>query len=468
MEFIKINPPEYVKEIVETLNNYNYKAYLVGGCVRDAILGRKCNDWDIATNALPDEIQLIFLKNNFKVITTGLKHGTLTVGRKNCNSNEFCEVTTFRVDGEYKDNRHPEEVIFVDDIYKDLSRRDFTINAIAYDLENGVFIDPFNGLSDINNKIIRAVNDANLRFSEDALRMLRALRFSFVLNFCIEEKTFNAIKENAKLLDNVAWERKNTEFIKILNSNKQNLLQILKESTVLNILIPEFKDCYNFEQHNPAHIYDVFEHINMALNGLFIKFPEADIKTRLAVVFHDIGKPETFFVDEKGIGHFYGHGECSERITKNILRRMKFDNKTIKDVCLLVKLHDYPIHKIKLSARKLIQKVDFDEELLKSLIQIKEADNYGQNPDSPVIIASLESLNEFKKILKEVWELGDTPSLKTLEINGNDLLEIGWKGSEIKEELEKLLRTTTKSPVLNNRKFLINSSKSRFNEKNKN
>ena len=302
-------------------------AYIVGGSVRDFKIGiSEPKDYDITTNALPEEIIKIF----DKTIPTGIQHGTVTV----MINGQGYEVTTYRIDGEYLDNRRPEGVTFVSNLKEDLARRDFTINALAFNEENGL-IDYFGGIEDLNSKIIRAVGEPNKRFQEDALRMLRAIRFAARLDFHIEEKTLNGIKTNCNLILNVSNERIRDELCKILISdNPSKALRLLEETKILALILPELQAAVGFNQQNPHHDKDIFEHILAVVENC-----PAKLNLRVAGLLHDIAKPQCFTIDKEGIGHFYGHDRKGAVLSEQILRRLKFDNESISKISTLVKEH---------------------------------------------------------------------------------------------------------------------------------
>lgn len=325
---IKINIPSDANEIIHTLQNHGHSAYVVGGCVRDSILGRIPHDWDICTSATPNEMLEIF--KDKRVIETGLQHGTITV----VVNGEPYEVTTYRIDGAYSDNRRPDSVTFTDNLVEDLRRRDFTINAMAYNDTEGL-IDPFNGLEDIKWQKIQCVGSVKDRFSEDALRILRAIRFASQLDFTIMPSTDWEIHQQYKNLENISIERINSEFCKIASSDSF-CVQLLLYKDVFSLFIPELKDMIDFPQNNPYHDYDVFGHTIHAIEHCESK----DLTIRLAVFFHDFGKPHSYQDGEDGIRHFKGHGKVSAEITDNIMKRLRFDNETRNNVVELVYYHD--------------------------------------------------------------------------------------------------------------------------------
>lgn len=432
-----------VKYIISELYKNNFEAFIVGGSVRDFLLNKKPKDFDIATNALPQDIINIFEKT----IPTGIKHGTITV----LINNESFEITTYRIDGEYKDNRHPKEVIFVSNIEKDLSRRDFTINAMAYNEKEGL-IDFFNGKEDLKNKIIKTVGESNKRFKEDALRILRAIRFSCQLDFSIEENTLKAIKENRHLISNISIERIRDEFIKILLSQTPSKgLILLKNCNLLNLIIPELEVTIGFDQRTPYHNKDVFNHTLQVLDNV-----PSNLILRLAALFHDIGKPHCFFLDENNIGHFYGHNKKSEEITKFILKRLKFDNETINKVCILIKEHMNVLVNPKDSTlKKMINRVG--ENLIFDLFTLQKEDIKATAP--PFLY--LEKVDYMEAKCIEILNSKAPISTKHLNLNGNDLINyLNIKpGKIIGEILDILLDKVLDNPQLNNKEILLNLSK---------
>lgn len=434
---MEIKLPKEVKYIIEILNQNGYEAYIVGGCVRDCLLSVEPKDWDITTNALPEDILKLFKHT----VPTGLKHGTVTVI---LNEKQF-EVTTFRIDGEYLDNRHPKEVIFTDSLTEDLSRRDFTINAMAYNESIGL-VDKFNGQKDLNSKIIRAVGDPDLRFNEDALRELRAVRFSSQLNFDIDKDTFISILKNAALIQKISAERIKDELCKILLTSKPSKgIRLLKDTKLLNYILPELTLTVNFNQQNPHHDKDVFEHILSVLDNT----PQ-DLTLRLSALLHDVGKPKCFSVDKKGIGHFYGHNIVSAELSEKILKRLKFDNSTIKKIYILTKEHMSHFDKVKpLTVKRFINRVD--KENIDSLFALIYADIKGHKP--PYDFDKVDKLkSETYRILQENLPL----CIKDLDITGYDLMEIGYKkGKELGDILNKLLNKVLEDPTLNTKEKLL-------------
>ena len=327
---MKIQIPEKANEIITTLTAAGYEAYVVGGCVRDAILGREAADWDITTNARPEQVKALFPRT----VDTGLQHGTVTV----LNGKEGFEVTTYRIDGEYLDGRHPEQVLFTPNLLEDLKRRDFTINAMAYNEKEGL-VDAFGGIGDLERGQIRCVGDPRERFTEDALRILRAVRFSAQLDFEIEAETKAALAEFAPRLTKVSAERIQVELMKLLTSDHPEVFRVVWETGITAVILPEFDACMETPQHNPHHCWNVGEHILRTLTGV-----EKDKALRWAALLHDMGKPATRTTDEQGIDHFHGHAKLGAEMANGILRRLKFDNDTRKRVVRLVEFHDAPGH----------------------------------------------------------------------------------------------------------------------------
>ena len=315
--------PEKVEFIINKLETAGFEAYAVGGCVRDSILGRKPDDWEITTSAKPEQVKALFRRT----VDTGLQHGTVTV----MIDKEGFEVTTYRVDGEYEDGRHPKEVTFTASLEEDLKRRDFTINAMAYNTSSGL-VDMFGGLEDIKKKIIRCVGNPLERFTEDALRIMRAVRFSAQLGFEIEKETKAALSVIAPNLKNVSAERIETELVKLLVSPHPDYLRTAWETGITKEFLPEFDACMNTEQNTPHHCWTVGEHTLHSLLNV-----PCDKVLRLTMLLHDIGKPKVKTTDENGRDHFKTHGSVGEKMAKEILRRLKFDNDTIRKVSHLVK-----------------------------------------------------------------------------------------------------------------------------------
>lgn len=440
-----IKLPKDVIYIIDTFYKNGYKAYAVGGCIRDSLLGVEPKDWDICTNAKPDETKAVF--SNINTIDTGIQHGTVTL-RVNHTS---YEVTTFRSESDYSDSRHPDRVIFEAELEKDLSRRDFTMNSIAYNHYEGIQ-DIFGGASDINNKVIRTVGNSDDRFNEDALRIMRALRFSAVLGFDIEPKTAQSIHKNKQLLNNIAVERIWQELIRLICG--KNAIKVLREYVdVIAVFIPEISYMVGFEQHSPYHIYDVWEHTLKALENA-----PSDLIVRLALLFHDIGKPQCFNLDESNIGHFYGHPNISAEMTRTILRRLKVDNETTHNVVTLVEFHDIAMESSKKSVSRAIRKVG-SEPLFERLVEVKKCDILGQAGK-----LYKERLNHLEKVCTIYNELKNDNNfvikIKNLKITGRDIISLGVPQSKkIGELLNTLFTMVADGEIENENNVLIEKAK---------
>lgn len=418
-----IKIPKDAESIINRLNENGYEAYVVGGCVRDSILGRAPNDWDVCTSATPDKMIEIFADH--EVIPTGLQHGTVTIV---INHIPY-ECTTFRIDGNYSDNRRPDKVEFTTDIVQDLSRRDFTVNAIAYNPKTGL-VDPFGGAEDIKARVIRCVGNADDRFDEDALRVMRALRFASVYGFVISEDTSNAIHRKAENLNNIAVERINTELCKLLCG--QGVLDILLNySDVISTIIPEIKPCVGFNQNNRYHQYTIYDHIAHAVSN----YKGSDVIIKIALLLHDIGKPTCYTEDENG-GHFYGHGVPSRDITERIVERLKFDNRTKKDVVELVLYHDAVIEPTIKVVKRWLNKIG--EKQLFRLLDIRMADILAHAEGTQQ--SRIDRCVAVRNITEDVLASEQCFKLKDLAVNGNDLIAEGIpKGREIGNILNWLL-----------------------------
>lgn len=438
---MKIFIPDNVKIIMDKLNNAGFKSYIVGGCLRDNILRRKVNDWDLCTNAKPEEMLKVF--KDFHTIETGLKHGTLTVAI----GGENYEVTTFRVDGDYSDNRHPDSVEFVNDIVSDLARRDFTINAMAYNEEEGL-IDPFGGLDDLENKIIKCVGNPDDRFNEDALRMMRAVRFGAQLGFFPEKETRESIRANAFLIENVSRERINAEICKILVGEHPDRIVHFRILGLMKYIIPDLDNCFDVAQNNQWHIYSVGSHIIQAL----LNSKSNDLEVRLALMLHDIGKPVVKTTGENGADHFYEHEVESARLANQWLREYKFDNNTIDNVTNLVLYHDYFFEPTKKSVKKMLGLIGLD--LTKKLIEIRKADVMAQAPK--FIEERFSKIGKLESLLKEIVDSQEAFQIKDLAINGNDLIAIGFKqGKWLGDFLKELMDVVIEHPEMNTKDILL-------------
>ena len=437
---IKIILPEKVKFIIDVITQAGYEAYAVGGCIRDSILGRVPDDWDITTSAKPEQVKALFRRT----IDTGIEHGTVTVMLEK----EGFEVTTYRIDGEYEDSRHPKDVIFTANLVEDLKRRDFTINAMAYNDTSGL-VDIFGGMEDIERKTIRCVGNAEERFTEDALRIMRAIRFSAQLGYCIEEETRKAISKLAGNLAHISAERIQVELVKLLVSPHPDYLRTAYETGVTKVILPEFDACMETTQLNIHHCYNVGEHTLHALTEV-----PADKVLRLTMLFHDIGKPEVHTTDEQGSSHFYGHQKLSAEMTRSILKRLRFDNDTLQKTVRLVEYHDYgkAAAPDKRFVRRAVNKIG--EDIYPFLYDIKKADILAQSTYDRE--AKLENLEKERLLYLEIVKDMECVSLKTLAVTGKDLIERGMKpGKEIGEALHGLLEHVLDHPQDNKREILL-------------
>lgn len=429
--------PDSVEKIIHTLETAGYEAYAVGGCVRDALLGLTPDDWDITTSAEPEEVKALFSRT----IDTGIKHGTVTV---RLNGKSF-EVTTYRIDGKYEDGRHPEEVTFTKSLEEDLKRRDFTINAMAVNDRTGI-VDLFGGQEDLKAGIIRCVGDPMERFSEDALRMMRAVRFAAKLDFSIEEETKKSISILKDNLRKVSAERIQVELTKLITSNHPEMMRTLYETGLTSGFFPEWDVAMVCEQNTKHHCFTVGEHTIEVM-----KHVRNDKIMRLAALLHDIGKPGMKRTDKKGHDHFQGHPQLSDVMADNILRRLKYDNDTIKKVCMLVRYHDERPALNPRSIRRCMREMnlDFDD-----LFELKRADIAGQS--DYMHEEKLAAVDKFEKLYHENLESGNCTDKKQLAVNGGDLIKAGVdKGPEMGRVMEKLLDDVIDEPSANTKETLL-------------
>lgn len=437
---IRITIPEKAQYIIDTITAAGYDAYVVGGCVRDSVLGREPQDWDITTSARPEQVKTLFPRT----IDTGLQHGTVTIMQ----GKEGFEVTTYRIDGKYEDSRHPREVIFTPSLEEDLKRRDFTINAMAYNEKAGL-VDLFGGMEDIRAGVVRCVGDPMERFSEDALRILRAIRFSAQLGYEIDSDTREGIRRLAPTLKNISAERIQTELVKLIVSPHPDYLRTAWKLGVTKVFFPEFDVAMETEQRHPHHKYNVGEHTLHSLGHV-----TADKKLRLAMLLHDIGKPAALTMDNEGVTHFHDHPVASEKIAREFLHRLRFDNDTVHMVCKLVLYHDYgnsvePDMRI---VRRAVNRIG--EEAFPALFEIKRADVLAQS--DYMRQEKLELIDQWQRLYEEIREQRQCVSLKGLAINGSDLIEAGWKpGKELGEVLQKLLELVLEQPRCNTAEILL-------------
>ena len=428
--------PETVKNVLCDLEAAGHEAWCVGGCVRDSLLGRLPGDWDVATSALPEETMAVFGPDAFP---TGLQHGTVTVKRGGAR----VEVTTYRVDGEYHDHRRPEYVTFTRTLEEDLARRDFTVNAMAMDLQ-GQLRDPFGGKDDLQAGILRAVGEPDRRFQEDALRILRGLRFAAVLGFAIEEETGKSIHRNRALLGAIAAERIQAELFKLLCGPAAP--QVLREyPDVVGVFWPELLPMVGFDQRNYHHCYDIWEHTLHAL-----AHTPPDLVLRCSALLHDVGKVECFTVDAEGTGHFYGHPKVSARMAEEMLRRLKCSNDLRCAIVRLVEWHDKVFPRTEKSVRRAL--MHLGEEDLRRLIALKRADNLAQAPEFHGTQAAIDT---FETILEEVLRSNVCFSRKDLAVNGKDITDIGYQGKVVGEIIEYLLEQVVDGELPNDREALL-------------
>ena len=419
--------PEPVGIALSLLERHGFEAYVVGGCTRDALLGETPEDWDITTSALPEQTLEVF--SEYRTIETGLQHGTVTVRIDQMN----LEVTTYRVDGEYTDARHPETVAFTRSLKEDLARRDFTMNAIAYSPTRG-YVDLYEGQADIDHHIIRCVGDSEQRFQEDALRILRALRFSSVLGFSIEAETAAAIHRLKDHINYVANERIATEFLKLLCG--KNVFDVLMEyRDVFAVILPELTPCFDFNQHNPWHCYDVYTHIAHTVEAV-----PPDPALRLTMLLHDIGKPETFLLGGNNIGHFYRHAHVGAQMAEDIVQRLRLSSAMQTEVTTLVEYHEYPLEPDRKVLRRCLNK--FGKTTLQRLLLVQRADNIAKTPE--LAAERLDTLGTIEHMLDLLLQEKPAFRISDLEIDGNDLLALGMPpgpavGKLLNEVLEEVL-----------------------------
>lgn len=441
---IRIALPEQVEYIIDTLNQAGFEAYAVGGCVRDSIMGRKPDDWDITTSAQPKQVKRLFRRT----VDTGIQHGTVTV----LLGKESYEVTTYRIDGAYEDNRHPKEVAFTKSLEEDLKRRDFTVNAMAYHPKEGL-TDLFDGIGDMERKCIRCVGVPAERFSEDALRIMRCVRFSAQFGYFIEEETGRAAQMLVENLRDISAERIRVELVKLLLSPHPDYLRNMYELGMTRIILPEFDRCMETEQNNPHHCYTVGEHTLKSLEEV-----RPDKVLRLSMLLHDIGKPLTKTTDENGKDHFKKHPRESARLARDILRRLKFDNDTLHRVCRLVEYHDWSIDlesDVKIAVvRRLIAKIG--EDAFPDMFEINRADLLAQS--EYMREEKLAKQDRLEKLYWEIREKKECLSLKDLAVNGRDLIERGLKpGRELGEILQRMLQDVLGDPAHNEKEYLLNN-----------
>ncbi len=442
---MKIELPRKVVLIIKNLQRHGYDAYAVGGCVRDSILNRKPEDWDITTSAKPEQVKRIFRRT----VDTGIEHGTVTV----LIGKDGFEVTTYRVDGLYEDGRHPKEVTFTSRLEEDLKRRDFTINAMAYN-DDERLVDAFGGMRDLNYHLIRCVGDPKERFSEDALRILRAVRFSAQLAFPIEPETAEAIKSLAPNLEKISAERIQAELVKLLVSDHPERIQDACELGITKVVLPEWDDMVSVKQNTPHHKYDVAAHTVHALQNV-----KNDKVLRLTMLFHDMGKPVMKTTDENGRDHFKGHAIASEQIAKTVMKRLKFDNDTIRKVTKLVAYHDYRMEPTGANVRRAMHEIGV--ELFPYYLAVRLADTKAQS--SYERRGKLENIIQIRELYRNALRNKECVTLKDLAVTGTDLINLGIApGKELGTLLNELLDMVIEDPAWNQKGKLCDYVKERF------
>ena len=435
---MKIELPKKVLFIINNLQLHGYEAFAVGGCVRDSILARRPQDWDITTSAKPEEIKKLFRRT----IDTGIEHGTVTV----LFGKDSFEVTTYRIDGAYEDSRHPKEVQFTNRLEEDLRRRDFTINAMAYN-DQVRLVDVFGGMQDLNHHLIRCVGDPEERFSEDALRILRAVRFSAQLNFPIESATADAIRKLAPNLQNISAERIQAELVKLLVSPHPERIRDAYELGLTKVILPEWDAMEGVAQNTPHHKYDVAEHTLRALKNV-----KRDKILRLTMLFHDVAKPVCRTVDEKGIYHYHGHPAKGAQMAHAIFRRLKFDCDTMDRVCRLITWHDDNPPLDEASVRKAVHRAGIEQ--YPALFLVKRADILAKSKAGQK--EKLAYVDAYERMYEEIRRRGDCLTLKELAVSGKDLIGAGIKpGKQIGEILNTLLALVLEDPQKNTKEYLM-------------
>lgn len=433
-----IQLPAKIQYVIDKFYEAGYEAFAVGGCVRDALLGKKPHDWDITTNASPDEIKAVFA--DFKIRDTGIKYGTVTL----IYEGEAIEITAYRKEGGYTDSRHPEIITYVPSLTEDLKRRDFTINAMAYNDRMGL-VDNHGGTADVEQGIIRTVGNSRERLEDDALRILRGLRFAVTLGFDIDSETSKQMHQCKEGLRKVSVERIKAELHKIMLSPNPSRV-LTKFHDIFEVFMPEFTAIIGMEQNNPYHCHDVFYHTMTALDNT-----PSDKVVRYSVLFHDLGKGFTKTTDKNGIDHFHGHPAVSEEKARDIMKRMKFSRKTREKVALLVKYHDARIPCDVYHIKKWLNR--YDREFFQNLLLVKRADICGQNP---AYLNRLDKLPEYEKLLNEITAGKQCVSRKSLAINGNDLIDLGFRtDKKLGRILDKLLEEVMKSEIPNEKTALL-------------
>ena len=439
---VRLSLPEDVNFIIDTITKAGYEAFAVGGCIRDMLLNRTPDDYDITTSASCETVKSLFKR----CLDTGIKHGTVTVMLKE----KGYEVTTYRVDGIYEDCRHPKDVTFTNDLSEDLKRRDFTINAMAYNEEIGL-VDLFEGRKDIEKKIIRCVGNPYERFNEDALRMLRAVRFSAQLGYEIDEETKKAVSSLAGNISKISEERIQVELLKMVTSDHPEKIRDAYELGLTGVFFPEFDKMMETSQYNPHHCYSVGEHTIKSMENV-----PKDKYLRLGMLFHDTGKPKVIKRGEDGYDHFHGHPSESEKIAEKVLKRLKFDNETIKTVSDLAFYHDYNVPGTPKGVRRALRIMG--PEMFRMILDVKRADILAQSDYKRQ--EKLDAVKKLEELFNEILKNHECFSLKDLNITGNDLMVLGYpKGPKIGKELNRLLDRVLEDPSLNDKEILLKLSR---------
>ena len=433
--------PEYVLQCLDALENAGFAAYAVGGCVRDACLGIEPHDFDLCTSALPEQTEAVFADR--QLVLAGKKHGTVGV----VTGGGVVEITTFRTEGSYADNRHPDWVEFVPDVEADLARRDFTVNAMAYSPSRG-FADPFGGREDLERKVLRAVGDPDSRFREDSLRILRGVRFAVRFGLTVEEATKSAMLRQRHLMDNLARERVFEELCKLLPLVRAE--DLLAFGPVLAAVIPELAPMIGFDQHSPYHAYDLFTHTAYVTGGV-----PGELPLRWAALLHDTGKIPTFTRDETGRGHFYGHAGVSAELADGILRRLKAPNQLREQVVTLIGKHMTKLEPEKKQLRRWLSRLDWDT--MQRLIRLQETDMGSKGTGRPVDRAHYAAL---RQLLEEIRQENSCLSVKDLAVDGHDLMALGLEGKAVGQCLNRLLEQVLEEQLPNEKEALLEFVKS--------
>ena len=430
--------PEYVRSCLDRLEEAGFAAYAVGGCVRDSLLGLTPHDYDLCTAAKPETIRDLF--SDHPLVLAGLKHGTVGV----VTEQGVVEITTFRTEGDYRDHRHPAWVAFVEDIEQDLARRDFTVNAMAYSPKRG-FADPFGGQADLKHRILRAVGDPRTRFREDALRILRGVRFAVKYRLQPEEATLSAMEALSPLMDTLAAERIFEELCKLLLLVTPE--DLLRFTPILCRVIPELTPTVGFAQHTPHHVHDVYTHTAQVTGNV-----PGELTLRWAALLHDIGKPRTFQLDEAGQGHFYGHAQLSADMTNEILLRLKAPTQLRQDVCLLIRQHMTPLTPDKKLLRRRMSQ--YGPELLRQQLALQEADFGGKG-----VIDSDPDFSGIRQLMEELIREDACLKVTDLAINGRDLMALGFSGPAIGQCLNSLLQQVLDEQLPNEKEALLKAAR---------